>query len=149
MLRVYNLILFYQGPSSTVDCILYFLCIRCLPQQYHPRPRMLNSCKPKVPRPSSSVWPGGRSIRALPSLAGWQTRPASSARKDQGYQGAVWRLHGIWWKPSVQRYRPESGAMLQPSVWAQTALLPLLMGHTPCIFEWTPLGLTLYVESSL
>lgn len=113
---------------------LYFSCFRCLPQRHHPRPRLLHICKPDGPRPPSSVWPGGRSIRALPSLTGQQTRPASSAGEDQESQGAVWRLYGVWRKPDIQRNRPESGAMLQPSVWAQTQLLPLLMGG---LLKWT------------
>lgn len=96
----------------------YFLCIRCLPQQHNSRPRLLNICKPKSPRPPSSVWPGCRSVRALPPLTGWQTWPARGAGKDQESQGAVWRLHGVWRKPDIQRNRPEPGAMLQPSVWA-------------------------------
>lgn len=107
----------------------YFLCIRVLLQQHHPRPRLHNICKPKGPRPPSSVWPGDWSVRALPSLTGRQTWPARGAGKDQESQGAVWRLHGVWRKPDIQRNRPEPGAVLQPWVWAQTVLLPLLMGR--------------------
>lgn len=117
-----------KAASVLLTASLYFSCIRRLPQRHHPRPRLLHICKPDGPRPPSSVWPGGRSIGALPSLTGQQTWPASSAGKDQESQGTVWRLHGVWRKPDVQRNRPESGTLLQPSVWAQTQLLPLLMG---------------------
>lgn len=118
-----------KAQAAFLALFFYFLCIRCLPQQHHPRPRLLNICKPKGPRPPSSVWPGGWSVRALSSLTGWQTWPARGAGKDQESQGAVWRLHGVWRKPDIQRNGPEPGAVLQPSVWAQTRMLPLLIGH--------------------
>lgn len=118
-----------QAAFLALFFFFYSLCIRRLPQQHHPRPRLLNACKLEGPWPPSSVWPGGRSVRALPSHTGRQTRPARGAGKDRESQGVVWKLHGVWRKPDVQRNRPQPGAVLQPSVWAQTRLLPLLMGH--------------------
>lgn len=96
--------------------LFLFLHIRCYPQWYHPRPRLPSICSSQGPWPPFDVRPGSWPLRALPALPGGKTRPPSLGAADQESQGAVWRLHGVWWEPGIKGIRLQPGALLQSTV---------------------------------
>lgn len=92
------------------------LCIRCYPQLYYPRQRLLSICSPQAPWPTSHFWPGGWPFWELPSRCTGKTWSPIFVGENQESQGAIWSLHGVWREPDIKRNRPESGALLQSSV---------------------------------
>lgn len=64
-------------------------CVRRLPQLHYAGHRVLPVRTPPGPRPPAALRPGRRPSRALPALAGGQSRPARRAGGDREDQAAV------------------------------------------------------------